>query len=338
MVSVRIIIVTFNGADLIGDCLDSLNKQSYKDFEVVIVDNLSTDGTRGIVEDFVKKASYDIKMICSDKNLGFAGANNLGAEDFSGSYIALLNQDVKAHKDWLNGVVRAMDSNADVGICASKILTWNGESIDSAGEVMFTTLRSFKRKARSSTDYSSPEFVFAAPATAALYRVSMLEKIEFFDEDFFIQCEDTDLSLRAQLAGWKILYVPESLVYHMVSYSVGVASDISVYYTHRNIEFVRIKNIPAPVLLLFLPMILLGTFVDFMYFGIRSGKWRLFLKAKFDAVRLLPHYFSKRRHMQNELRTIDAIDVIKLLTPVRMMPGFIATKLKNFLYSSSGSF
>jgi len=331
MASVSVIIVTYNGAEVIGDCLESLNVQSYKDFEAVVVDNGSSDSTRDVIEAFRKKARYPLKTCYQEKNTGFAAANNAGYAHTTGVHIALLNQDVRADGDWLSEAVKALESRHDVGICASRILTWDGKSIDSAGELMLTTLRSFKRKAQGSGDYPCQELVFAAPATAALYRKSMIEKIGFFDEDFFIQCEDTDLSLRAQIAGWKILYHPASVVYHKVSYSTGIASDISVYYTHRNVEFVRFKSLPLAVLLIYSPMMLFGVAVDFLYFGIRCGKWRLFLKAKFDAVRMLPSFWSKRRRVMGELRKVDTLYVMGLLTPVRKAHGFISMKMMHFV-------
>jgi GT2 family glycosyltransferase len=138
-------------------------------------------------------------------------------------------------------------------------------------------------------------FVFGACAGAALYRRKMLDAIGFFDEDFFLIHEDTDLNLRAQLAGWKVLYVPSAVVYHKVRSSIGRMSDTAVYYTLRNSEFVRIKNMPCGVFLRCLPAFILGMITEFIYFSIKHRKFLIYCRAKRDALAMLPVMLKKRK-------------------------------------------
>ncbi len=195
---------------------------------------------------------------------------------------------------------------------------------------MLTTLRCFKREAEDCTMYDRREYVFGGCAAGALYRKRMIEEIGFFDDDFFIQCEDTDLSFRAQLAGWKVLYLPGALVYHKVCHSIGRISDDSVYYTQRNMEFVRLKNVPAAVFIVCLPQVVFGLVADFMYFCIKHGKWRPFLRAKLDAARMSPAMLKKRRLIMREIRKVDNRRIRSVISPVVPDRHFLSLKLKKF--------
>ena len=149
---------------------------------------------------------------------------------------------------WLEELVRQMDRDSRIGVCASKLMVYNSNRIDSAGDGYTRTLKGFKHgEGEESNKFNEQKFVFGACAGAALYRKEMLEQIGFLDEDFFLIHEDTDLNFSAQLAGWKVLYVPTAMVHHKVRSSIGIMSDMAVYYTLRNNEFVRIKNVPFGV-------------------------------------------------------------------------------------------
>ncbi|MEK6531580.1 MAG: glycosyltransferase family 2 protein, partial [Deltaproteobacteria bacterium] len=174
--------------------------------------------------------------------------------------------------------------------------------------------------------------IFAACAAGAMYRRDMIDLIGFFDEDFFMQCEDTDLSFRAQLAGWKVIYAPGARVFHKVGHSIGRATDFNVYHTQRNIEFVRIKNVPASLLMLYLPQMLVNLLVDFLYFGIKNRRWRAFIRAKRDAVTALPRFLAKRKTIMREIKKVKASYVRSIITPLLSEDNknLFAIKLKKF--------
>lgn len=315
MPEISVIIVTYNSEDTILACLESLTRQSRKDFEIILVDSNSKDNTKSLIEGFKREACRPVKTIYLAYNGGFCHGNNIALKNASGRYIALLNPDARAEDNWLEELVKGVEGDGNVGICASKILTWGSERIDSAGDVILTNFRAFKREAEDPRMYGEQELVFAACAAGALYKKEMIDEIGFFDEDFFIQCDDTDLSFRAQLGGWKVLYVPSAVVYHKVSSSIGKTSDIGVYYSQRNMEFLRVKNIPASVFLRYIPQVIAGFIADFLYFGIKHMKWRVFIKAKVDAVRMLPVMLEKRRQIKKEIKKVDNMYVRSLMTP-----------------------
>ncbi len=331
MARVSVLIVTYNSTNIITTVLESLNRQSYRDFEVILVDNASTDTTRGIVERFARRATFPLTTIYLGENRGFAGGNNIAYEHASGEYIALLNPDARASEDWLAELVRGLDTDSTAGICTSRVLTWDGSAVDSAGDVLLSTLRCFKRESRQSEVFVKPEYVFSACAAAAMYRREMLETIGFFDEDFFIQCEDTDLSMRAQVAGWKVLYLPGAVVYHRVGHSLGKASAPGIYYSQRNMEFLRLKYLPVSLLLRKLPQMLFGFTADMIYFGIRKKKPGAFFRAKFDALKMTPRMLRKRRYIKKELQKVDNSYFASLVTPLFLNRELIDMKLSKLL-------
>jgi GT2 family glycosyltransferase len=334
MPKISVIIVNYNGKNVIIDCLRSLEEQTWKDFEIIVVDNSSSDDSVKDIRDFSEQSilSDRIKLILLGRNSGFTGGNIVGWEHAQAEYIALLNNDAEADKGWLENLVYAMEKHPDVGICASKIIAFKTNIIDSAGDGYSTLLKGFKRgEGEGSEGFTTPEHVFGACAGAVLYRRRMLEEIGFFDDDFFLIHEDTDLNFRAQRAGWKVLYVPSAVVYHKVRSTIGMMSDVAVYYTLRNTEFVRIKNMPLSLIVRSLPLLAAGMFSEFLYFAVKHGKLILYLKAKRDAIKGLKKMLHKRKHIR-EMTRVNTKYLYSLLTPV-MNRAFLLPRVKKFFFS-----
>jgi hypothetical protein len=326
---ISVLIVTYNAAQTIRECLLSLNRQTFRDFEVILVDNNSTDETLHIIESIANVLNFPLKSVSLTENPGFTGGNNVAFKYISqnSSFIVLLNPDAYAEDMWLKKLVEEMENHIELGACASKILTYDGKSIDAAGDMLMSSLKGYKREATDPGLYPASEYVFGACAAAAIYRKSAIDEIGFFDEDFFLQCDDTDLSFRLQLAGWKVLYVPDAIVYHKVSHAIGRKSDVGVYYSQRNMEFLRIKNVPLSLLIMYLPQMMIGYIVEFSYFGIRHMKWKLFLKAKIDALKLFPAMLRKRKHI---IKKVDNKYIRSLITPLFSDRSFMLQKLRKF--------
>jgi GT2 family glycosyltransferase len=325
--TVSLIIVNYNGRQLLQACLASVLSQSFTDFEIIVVDNASQDGS----VEYLAREFPQVKLILLPRNTGFAGGNNEGLKQAEGEFIALLNNDALADRAWLGKLVEGVKKNQGVGICASKMLVYGAPSIDSAGDGFATNLKGFKRgEGQSADQYSKEEYVFGACAGAALYRKKMLDEIGFFDESFFLLHEDTDLNLRAQLAGWKVLYVPSAVVYHKVRSSIGNMSDLAVYYALRNSELVRLKNVPLALFLRCLPAFLAGLIADFFFFAVKHGKLKLYFKAKIDVMKKLRIIIGKRRTIMR-MRKVDSKYLYTMMTPVwdRM---FFLSKLKKVLH------
>ena len=147
MPKVSVIIVNYNGNGIISSCLKALEEQSFKDFETLVVDNGSLDGSLYEIKGFLKEPAIAplLKIISLNKNLGFAGGNLEGLKQACGEYIGLLNNDTEADERWLGELVVAMDNDPGVGICASKLIVYGTDMIDSAGDCFSTSLKGFKR-------------------------------------------------------------------------------------------------------------------------------------------------------------------------------------------------
>lgn len=303
MAFVSVIILNWNGKYLLEECINSLKKQTYPHFEVIVVDNGSTDGSIS----FVEQHAPHVKLVKVGENKGFSGGNMQGLRVAKGEYIALLNNDAVATPEWLYELVLAMEKDRRVGICASKVIRHDErEIIDSAGDGCVTSAHGVKRgNGESVNAYRRREYIFGACAAAVLYKKKMIEDIGFLDEDFFLNCEDTDLNFRAQLMGWKCLYVPSAIVFHKVSATIGRLSDRAVYHSARNEEYVWIKNMPTSLMFRYLHHKLIQEIAVFIYVCIRWGKWMPFFRGKIDAFKNLPKFLRKRREIQSKKRVTD---------------------------------
>jgi GT2 family glycosyltransferase len=310
---VSIIIVNWNGEGLLRECLESLCRQVYDHFEIIVVDNASTDNSVELVRDEYPH----VRLIRLPQNQGFAGGNIEGFRMAKGEYIALFNNDAVAAPNWLQELVIAMNEDERVGICASKLLMQHQpDRIDSAGDGCVTSGHGFKRgNWETSPSYAERRYVFGACAAAALYRRKMIDDVGFFDEDFFINCEDTDLNFRAQLMGWKCVYVPRAVVLHKVSATVSGLSDHGLYYSSRNDECVWIKNMPTALMIRYFHHKVIQELGTISYFCVKKGKWGPVLRGKRDAILMLPQLLRKRKKLQGRKRVTNRY-LNSVLTPI----------------------
>jgi len=236
-----IVIPNWNGKHFLQPCLDSLRAQTYEAIEVIIVDNASSDGS----QDYIKTGYPEVILIELSDNLGFTGACNIGMESATGDIISLLNNDTEVEPNWVDEIVSAFDRHPDVGMIASKMLLFNErEKIHTTGDFFTTDGRAGNRGVweKDEGQYDSEDYVFSACGGSSAYRQSMLDKIGLLDNDYFFLLEDVDLAWRAQLAGYKVLYVPTAVVYHHLSATGGGV--IASFHNGRNSIWIVVKNLP----------------------------------------------------------------------------------------------
>lgn len=244
-----VIIVNWNGKDYLPACLDSLGKQDYDDFETIVVDNGSHDGSA----DLVRNSYPWVRLVQLNENTGFATGNNTGlAAANAEAYIVTLNNDTRVEASWLSELISAVEQDPGVGMVASRICTWDDpDRIDSLGVAICPDgmSRGSRRMARfSDLSLAKTEEILLPSACAALYRLKMIDEIGFFDDDFFAYCEDTDLGLRGRLAGWRALLARDAVVYHRYSRSGGAFSPLKLYLVERNHFWAAVKNFPLSML------------------------------------------------------------------------------------------
>ncbi|HBM15199.1 MAG TPA: glycosyltransferase family 2 protein [Lentisphaeria bacterium] len=250
--TVSVIIVNWNGKEYLPDCLNSLLKQSFTDFETILVDNGSTDGSIELLKNFYPW----VRIMPLSQNTGFASGNNKGFACSHGKYIVTLNNDTRLEMSWLAELISAVENNPEIGMVASRICTWdNRDKIDSLGVAVCRDgmSRAYRRNALFSTlSLAKVEDILIPSACAALYRRKMIDEIGFFDDAFFAYCEDTDLGLRGRLSGWRAVLARDAIVYHRYSGSGGIFSPLKLYLVERNHFWVALKCFPL-IMLLSLP-------------------------------------------------------------------------------------
>jgi GT2 family glycosyltransferase len=323
-VTVSVIIVNWNGKQHLATCLDSLAAQSYQEFETILVDNGSSDGS----VDFIRTHYPWVKLVISPDNSGFARGNNLGFAQAGGEYLVTLNNDTQVDPDWLQRLVEVAEDNNQAGMVGSRICAFEEpDLIDSLGVRICADGMSrgaFRKQAFSSLELPEVFEILLPSACAALYRKSMLEQIGWFDEDFFAYCEDTDLGLRGRLAGWQALLARDAVVLHKYSQSGGAFSPFKLFLVERNHYWLVIKNFPArqayqlpwQTLRRYLAQLHVlrsgrGTGAEFEKSGNKGQLVMAILKGTFAALAGLPKAVSKRAELKQQ-RSIDRKDFTTL--------------------------
>lgn len=313
---VVVIVVNWNGRSLLPECLEGLARQTFRDFDTVVVDNGSTDGS----VQFVKDRYPWVKVIALSENVGFCRANNLALRQAEAPYAALLNNDAVAAPGWLENLVAALDRNPEAGSAASKMVSyWNPAALDCAGAGYSRAGAGIIRgRGLPAADFNREEWVFGACAGAAIYRTGMLREIGPFPEHFFLLYEDVDLSFRAQLKGYRCLFVPDAVVAHKMSSSIVHDSPTSIYYGHRNLEWVWIRNMPC-VLLARTFGRHLAYLIGCMAFFLMRGQGGIFFRSKKDALKGLSRAFRARKEIHRR-RGIANRDLWGLLDEETFLP------------------
>jgi GT2 family glycosyltransferase len=304
--AVSIIVLNCNGLEFLHDCFTALDLQAFTDFETIMVDNASTDGSL----DYIRSSWPHVQILALDKNYGFGVANNRGIEKARGRYIALLNNDTRVDRLWLAELVKTMDENPDVGMCASKIVFADEpDRVDSAGDELFIhgAVFTYRDYNAAHPAVSKPRMCFSACAGAALYRKAMLEDIGLFDPLFSpIYFEDIDLGFRAQLMGYQCMYVPTAVVLHKGSATTRRNKNQFIYLVQRNAEYVILKNMPLALYLRYVPF-RIGVFLCVIIKYLPRGMALPFVKAKIDFVRNIPHILASRAEIQRKRRVSAAV-------------------------------
>jgi GT2 family glycosyltransferase len=300
-----VVVPNWNGKRFLSSCLGSLREQSFKDFETVLVDNGSTDGS----VEFVRNHFPEIRFVLMGENQGFSAAANAGIKSSTAEYVALLNNDTEVDPGWLEELVRAAENHPEAGFFATKLVDFfERRFLDGAGDALRLSGLPYRlgHGERDRGQFDTPAYVFAACGAAALYRREMLDEIGLFDEDFVSYCEDGDLSFRAQLAGYRCFYVPDAVVYHISSASTGgKRSATATRLGSRNSLSLLVKNLPLSAVPHILPFFVLGQLARLLT-AAGSGTLGAHLEGIFEAWHHLPLMLKKRHESQSKKRVSDA--------------------------------
>lgn len=309
---ISVIIPNWNGAHHLPGCLDSLRAQLLHDFEIIVVDNASTDDSHTVL------ARYpEVRVLPLEHNRGFTGACNAGFEIAQGEIVVLLNNDTETDPRWLAEVAVAFDAHPDVGLIASKMLLFDRRNtFHTAGDYITPDGLPHNRGVwdQDVGQYDHPAYVFSACGGSAAYRRRMLDEVGLLDDDFFFSLEDVDLAWRAQLAGWRCLFLPTAVVYHKLKASGGGVT--ASFYDGRNRLWVLAKNYPVDLWRVHWREVLGGLWcIKWAALKAWRGKEaRATLRGMLMGCWGLPRMWRKRREIQRH-RKAERSYLERLMTP-----------------------
>lgn len=330
--SVTVVVPTLAADSALTDCLRSLESQTSRDFDVVVVDNSGSGRAQGLLP-----SPGSARVIRNKNNAGFGAAVNQGVSASQAPFIATLNDDAIASPQWIEALLRAATSRPEIGLFASSVRLQHTGAMDSAGMLIAGDASSKQRGHGDTAErYSNSEEALFPSGSAAMYRRNMLEQIGGFDDDFFLYCEDTDLGLRALWSGWRCRYVADAIVEHRYSHSAGRASALKAYYVERNRLYVAVKNFPLRLLLLNPFLAAARYFWHVIYMAQGKGKaaefaehgraaslpW-LVIRAHLATIAALPKLLVKRRGIRRSAR-IDSTEFVRILRRHWISPRQVA--------------
>ncbi len=323
--TVSVVIPNWNGRKYLPVILKSLRQQTFRDFEIIVTDNGSTDGS----VEYLRAQRPNITVDEIGRNLGFAGASNRGIAAATGEFIALLNNDLELDRRWLDVMVKTLRQYPLAGSAGGKLLNYRKRNVFDGAGVLVSWYGEFTKRGAFEKDagqYDHAEWMFGVNAAAVLYRKKMLQAVGPFDSSLFAYAEDTDLDFRAQLAGFTARYEPSAKAYHMVS-ATGKRDPgrFARYYVHRNRCLVILKNYPlrqlftkAPKVWLFSAKTLVG--------AIRDGWTLTLLKAWGNALLRTPVTLFQRWKIQRR-KTVPAAYLDGIVSDELLTPSQVAGRL-----------
>lgn len=261
---VTIIIPNYNGKKLLENCIETLERQTCRDFKLLVVDNGSTDGSVDVASEVL-----NMEVIALPENTGFCGAVNTGIRHTQTPYFILLNNDTEAEPVFVEALLAGIGKSERIFSCGAMMIDYhNRELIDNAGDY-YTALgwAAARAKGRKVCDYEMEREVFSCCGGASIYRTDVAREIGLFDENHFAYLEDVDIGYRARIHGYRNYYVPQAKVYHVGSATTGTRyNEKKVFLAARNSMYLIYKNMPLLQIILNLPLILAGILIKFLFF------------------------------------------------------------------------
>lgn len=307
---VTVVVVNYMGGDYIRRCLESLARQTFRNFETIVVDNASLDGSIDRLGD----TPSNTIILRESVNHGFALANNIAARMGRGRWLALLNPDAEAAADWLECLMRAVAERPEHRVVASlQIATHDHAVLDGAGDCYLAFGYAWRGgHGRSRRDTPAPGECFAPCGAAALYPRDVFLACGGFDERYFCYHEDVDLGFRLRLLGERCQFDPRCVVTHAGSGIAGKASDFSVFYGARNGVWTYLKNMPGALLAFTFP-VWAATTLAILIRGLFTGRFKATARGLVAAFRGIGYAFSQRKHLGRS-RTASIVAIAQSLS------------------------
>lgn len=317
---VSIIIVNWNGMRWLPDCFTSLAGQDWKNYEIIFVDNASCDGSVA----WVKRHYPKTKILVNEENLGFADANNVGFRKVKGKYVLFLNNDTRVERKFLSHLVQKLESDSTIGGVQSKLRLMDEPGrLDAIGAFFTNTgfLYHYGFHAKDSQQLNREINLYTAKGACMMFRKSVLDKVaiagDIFDPSYFAYFEETDMCHRIWLAGYRIQYVPTSVIYHKAGgTSAAMNNSFIQYHSFKNRIQSYVTNLSVRTLLFLMPIHLVFT-LGFAFVAFLRGKWRLgfaVINAVFWNICHLKVTMAKRSYVQTHIRKLSDKELLPRIT------------------------
>ena len=309
--SVSIVIPHWNNVDVLSECLESISNTDFENFETIVVDNASTDNSVA----WVRSNYPNVKLIENDKNYGYAGGCNIGAEAASGDFLIFLNNDTVQEKDWISNLIKTINSDDKIAAVQPKILNYYNRNVfDYAGGsgghmdiycFPFARGRIFSFQENDEGQYNNKEKCFWSSGTCFMVRRELFQKAGGFDESFFAHMEEIDLCWRLYAMGFEVWVEPDSVVYHKNALTLPMYSHKKYYLNHRNSLLMLLGNYSIKnIFLIGIPRLILEKIA--CLYSILMLDWRHFtaiLRSLFWII-FHPNVIMKKRKSFSKIRTI----------------------------------
>lgn len=323
---VSIIVVNWNGNEVLKNCFDSLTKMDYPNWELILVDNGSTDGSDKLIENYRPKIKHSI--IKNNSNLGFAKANNQGYLKSNGEYVLLLNNDTKINADLLTKLVNRLEEDPSIGVIQPKIYLMDKPGyLDNAGSFLTKIgfLKHWGFLQKDGKEFGLEKEIFSAKGACMLIRRKVIEDVGLFDDAFFSYFEESDFCWRVWLSGSRIIYFPKTHIYHKVGFTIRRlnVSDINFHYYKNRISSL-IKNLELHNLIIILTAHLIISFGITLAFLIKLQPKNSFMIQKAILWNLfnIENILKKRDETQGLRRVRDSYLFSKLMRPINWAQYF----------------
>lgn len=335
---VSIVIVNWNGEQLLRECLSSLWKISYRNFEVIVVDNGSHDGSISYLraQANVKK---NLKVIEKKKNLGFAEGNNVGVKEAKGDLILFLNNDTIVEKNFLRILVDAINKDKKIGAIQPKIYNYpETEYLDSIGSYFINSglLYHFGHNKKDQKKYSRASQVFSLKGACMLFKREVLDAVGVFDAKYFAYFEETDLCMRTWMEGYTIWYEPNAAIYHKGGQTAQrLPSSFVQYHSYKNRIFTYLKNFETATLIKVMPVhLLLCQCIALVYLVTLHFSLALAVeKAIFWNIKNLRRVFIERGRVyaQRKVSDIEYLPLVSKTVRLSYYYQLFSSSLKNYI-------
>jgi len=314
-INVSVLILNWNGRNYLEPCLNALRGQTYRAFEVILVENGSVDGSAALVRETFGEwlAEGTLKLVELAQNTGFSGGNLEGLRhaEPEARYIATLNNDTEADSHWLETLVNSLENRSDewAAVCGAMLFASDTARIASAGIEVRKNGLALDGRGGELWKPGAEEEIFGVCAGAALYRRKAIEETGFFDPAFFAYLEDADLAWRLRLRGYRSLYVPDAKVMHLYSGTGGQGSPFKSFQLGRNRLWVILKDMPGALLLRYLPLIL--------FYDLAAVLYTLLFRRDIHSLRgrlaaLRPRHLKRLRQQRREIQQNRRVSIAEL--------------------------